>query len=225
MSEQDQQGAQDDPGMDREREIVMEEQRIGAGDVGSLEETLGFGTAAEKAGDGEYKPGDAGLGAEQPSAGEPASEAVGSTLTDPALQPKPETPSSSEPDPRESQRKSNTIAVARDDADAAVEFDSGPMGKIQALREMSLIERDCGRSALADLFDEMASLLASNSCLANLEPAEPFFVLVAHDQLAAECVRKWAARAEGRKVRPEKVSGARAIADAMDAWPTHRLPA
>lgn len=55
-------------------------------------------------------------------------------------------------------------------------------------------------------------------------PAEPVFILRARDSLAAEAVRDWAARAADAGVDPRKVKGALDIADAMDAWPTKKLP-
>ena len=79
------------------------------------------------------------------------------------------------------------------------------------------------------LLVRLAELLDQDRCLAKLaqEPlyhSEPLFTLRGRDALAADCVRKWAARAEGRKVAPEKVADARRIADAMDAWPVKHLP-
>lgn len=54
---------------------------------------------------------------------------------------------------------------------------------------------------------------------------EPIFVLRARDVLAAETVRFWEhlARDSGQ-VAEGKCAGALAIAEQMDAWPTHRLP-
>jgi len=54
---------------------------------------------------------------------------------------------------------------------------------------------------------------------------EPHFDLLGHDTLAAETVRFWAHLAEESGHVPQaKIDGAVAIADAMDAWPHHRLP-
>jgi hypothetical protein len=54
---------------------------------------------------------------------------------------------------------------------------------------------------------------------------EPHFDLLAHDTLAAETVRFWVHLAEESGHVPKaKIDGAIAIADAMDAWPHHRLP-
>ena len=56
-------------------------------------------------------------------------------------------------------------------------------------------------------------------------PSEPHFDLLAHDTLAAETVRFWVHLAEeSGHVPKEKIDGAIKIADAMDAWPHHRLP-
>lgn len=56
-------------------------------------------------------------------------------------------------------------------------------------------------------------------------PDEPIFVLRGQDVLAAETVRFWEhlARDSGQ-VNEGKLAGALAIAEQMDAWPTHRLP-
>jgi hypothetical protein len=53
---------------------------------------------------------------------------------------------------------------------------------------------------------------------------EPCFTIRGQDALGADTVRNWADRAERAGVRPELVAEARRIADAMDAWPTHKVP-
>ena len=53
---------------------------------------------------------------------------------------------------------------------------------------------------------------------------EPIFVLRAQDRLAADAVRHWADRAEQSGSTPAKVAEAREIADAMDRWPSRKLP-
>jgi hypothetical protein len=53
---------------------------------------------------------------------------------------------------------------------------------------------------------------------------EPIFVLRAQDSLAADAVRHWAERAEQAGSTPAKVAEARDIADAMERWPTRKMP-
>jgi hypothetical protein len=53
---------------------------------------------------------------------------------------------------------------------------------------------------------------------------EPIFVLRAQDRLAADAVRHWAERAEQEGATPAKVAEAREIADAMERWPSRKLP-
>lgn len=64
----------------------------------------------------------------------------------------------------------------------------------------------------------------SDTCLQKVGPDEPIFVLRAQDSLAANIVRAWADRASANGCRAEKVEEALAIADAMDAWPVHKMP-
>jgi hypothetical protein len=60
--------------------------------------------------------------------------------------------------------------------------------------------------------------------LNNARDDEPIFVLRAQDSLAADLVRQWASTAERAGCGMEKVAEARAVADAMDRWPTRKLP-
>jgi hypothetical protein len=53
---------------------------------------------------------------------------------------------------------------------------------------------------------------------------EPIFSLRAQDELASEVVRFWCEKAMERGVAPAKVKQALDIADAMDDWPTKKLP-
>lgn len=53
---------------------------------------------------------------------------------------------------------------------------------------------------------------------------EPVFILRAQDCFASELVRQWASWAEATGVSPEKVAEARAIGEAMLAWPRKRMP-
>ena len=64
----------------------------------------------------------------------------------------------------------------------------------------------------------------TDSCLQKVGPDEPIFVLRAQDELAASLVRLWAGRARAAGAPAEKVDEAYACADAMDAWPTHKVP-
>ena len=62
------------------------------------------------------------------------------------------------------------------------------------------------------------------SCFNKAADNEPLFVLRAQDQLAPDLVDRWASilRAEGGN--EAKVAEARALAAAMRAWPTKKLP-
>ena len=59
---------------------------------------------------------------------------------------------------------------------------------------------------------------------AKIPDDEPICVLRGQDVLASASVDLWASDAETAKVNPEKVAGARAIAEAMRAWKPQRLP-
>lgn len=64
---------------------------------------------------------------------------------------------------------------------------------------------------------------ATIGCLSRCEPTEPVFVLRGQDPLAADLVREWAGMMAARfPERREKINGALALADAMDAWPTKK---
>ena len=62
-------------------------------------------------------------------------------------------------------------------------------------------------------------------CYANLEPDEPYFLLMARDRHAPNIVRRWAKRRE-RAIQEgtypesdrEKVKEARAVASQMETW-------
>lgn len=69
--------------------------------------------------------------------------------------------------------------------------------------------------------DEIAD---PNSCLNKAADDEPVFVLRAQDACAPTHVRDWAEHAELRGCDPAKVAEARALADAMEAWPTRKMP-
>jgi hypothetical protein len=60
--------------------------------------------------------------------------------------------------------------------------------------------------------------------LAKAGDNEPIFVLRANDALAEDAVRHWAAHALYKGVPAEKVKGALEIADAMNAWPSKKIP-
>lgn len=69
--------------------------------------------------------------------------------------------------------------------------------------------------------DEIAN---PNSCLNKAAGDEPVFVLRAQDALAAQLVRDWAAKAEQFGCAAAKVSEARELSIAMDAWPKRKMP-
>jgi transcriptional regulator with XRE-family HTH domain len=56
------------------------------------------------------------------------------------------------------------------------------------------------------------------------ESGEPRFLLRAQDIYASAAVRSWADLLEQDGGSAELVAEARSIADAMDAWPTHKVP-
>jgi hypothetical protein len=64
----------------------------------------------------------------------------------------------------------------------------------------------------------MPSTKHTSSCLAKAGDAEPIFVLRAQDQLAPIVVRKWGQLAHQAGVSRDKVQGAYALADEMEAW-------
>lgn len=62
-------------------------------------------------------------------------------------------------------------------------------------------------------------------CIAKAASNEPVFVLRAQDKLAPALVRQWASKAEVfGQCPPEKIAEARALADAMEAWPARKYP-
>lgn len=69
--------------------------------------------------------------------------------------------------------------------------------------------------------DEIAN---PNSCLNKAADDEPVFVLRGQDMCAPQHVRDWADHAELRGCAPEKVAEARALANAMEQWPTRKWP-
>jgi hypothetical protein len=75
--------------------------------------------------------------------------------------------------------------------------------------------------------DKFAAITNEDSCLNRALLSEPLFILRAQDQFAAQLVRQWAdlvENAEGGEGSEDKITGARAIADQMDAWGFHKVP-
>jgi hypothetical protein len=60
--------------------------------------------------------------------------------------------------------------------------------------------------------------------LGKAQDDEPIFVLRAQDPLAPALVRRWADEAERAGCPAVKFIEARAVADAMEQWPTRKLP-
>jgi hypothetical protein len=60
--------------------------------------------------------------------------------------------------------------------------------------------------------------------LGRAQDDEPIFVLRAQDTLAPALVRRWADEAERAGCPAVKFIEARAVADAMEQWPTRKLP-
>jgi len=60
--------------------------------------------------------------------------------------------------------------------------------------------------------------------LGKAQDDEPIFVLRAQDRLAPELVRRWADEAERAGCSSAKVIEARTVADAMERWPSRKLP-
>lgn len=60
--------------------------------------------------------------------------------------------------------------------------------------------------------------------LGKAQDDEPIFVLRAQDRLAPALVRRWADEAERAGCPAGKVAEARTVADAMERWPTRKLP-
>lgn len=61
-------------------------------------------------------------------------------------------------------------------------------------------------------------------CLAKLHPDEPYFVLRAQDDLAADMVFRWATQASLLGCDPDKVREAKDISEAMSKWPRRKNP-
>jgi hypothetical protein len=61
-------------------------------------------------------------------------------------------------------------------------------------------------------------------CLQKLASNEPYFVLRAQDQEAADLVELWAIRAKAAGCKLDKVNEAFAIAEEMRAWPRQKAP-
>lgn len=76
----------------------------------------------------------------------------------------------------------------------------------------------------------LEAALRGEGCLGKAADDEPVFVLVAHDNLAADFVDKWAISASllvpvtGGEVTGHKVQNARQVADAMRVWPYKKDP-
>ena len=60
--------------------------------------------------------------------------------------------------------------------------------------------------------------------LMKADDSEPIFVLRAQDSLAAAVVRFWADEAAKAGANAAKIAEAREVADAMERWPTRKLP-
>jgi hypothetical protein len=60
--------------------------------------------------------------------------------------------------------------------------------------------------------------------LMKADDTEPIFVLRAQDSLAAAVVRFWADEAEKAGSTPAKIAEAREVAEAMEQWPTRKIP-
>ena len=60
--------------------------------------------------------------------------------------------------------------------------------------------------------------------LLKADDTEPIFVLRAQDRLAAAVVRVWADEAEKAGANAAKITEAREVADAMEKWPTRKVP-
>ena len=66
--------------------------------------------------------------------------------------------------------------------------------------------------------ETMEAAILSQGCLGKADDDEPLFVLRGNDALAPEAVRHWADMAADAGTPPDKVSGARVVADQMQAW-------
>ena len=87
----------------------------------------------------------------------------------------------------------------------------------------------CPWAAVVNLFvlTQTGTLMATkhNSVsLMKADDTEPIFVLRAQDTLAAAVVRFWADEAEKAGSNPAKIAEAREVADAMEQWPTRKVP-
>lgn len=67
-------------------------------------------------------------------------------------------------------------------------------------------------------------LAKPDSCLNKAGDDEPLFILRGQDIIAPGKVREWAGTARASGVAKNKVDEAMAIADAMDAWHTRKMP-
>lgn len=63
-----------------------------------------------------------------------------------------------------------------------------------------------------------------DTCLDNLKPGEPFFVLRAQDITAPRLVRLWAAMASDQVCPQDKIYEAFNTAAAMEDWPVRKYP-
>lgn len=61
-------------------------------------------------------------------------------------------------------------------------------------------------------------------CLQKAGDDEPIFVLRAQDMIAPDIVRYWAGRARANGLSEDKYRAAIKTAEAMEAWPTRKLP-
>jgi hypothetical protein len=60
--------------------------------------------------------------------------------------------------------------------------------------------------------------------LIKADDTEPIFVLRAQDRLAAAVVRFWADEAQKAGANAAKIAEAREVADAMEQWPSRKVP-
>lgn len=68
--------------------------------------------------------------------------------------------------------------------------------------------------------------LNNDAVLGKIGPDEPIFVLRAQDKTAPDAVRFWAKNAisSGANIEPAKLAEAEQCAQAMEQWPTRKLP-
>lgn len=75
--------------------------------------------------------------------------------------------------------------------------------------------------------EELEKALRGEGCLGKAADDEPVFILRAQDKLAPEIIREWAKKlylADPTSATVKKRDEARALADAMEAWPNRKIP-